>query len=79
MRRDKESAVEAENYETAATLRDTERRLLADKASREKEWATAHLDLPAVAERLHRLTDEVERLRGLLRQHGIDSPDDEVA
>ena len=72
VRRDKESAVTAEEYETAAALRKAERQLLADKASRQKEWAAAHLDLPAVADKLHRLVDEVGRLRGLLRQMGIE-------
>jgi hypothetical protein len=71
-RRDKESAVSAEDYETAAARRDAERQLLADKASRQREWASAHLDLPALADKLHRLTDEVGRLRGLLRQTGIE-------
>ncbi len=71
-RRDKESAVSAEDYETAAARRDAERQLLADKASRQKEWASAHLDLPALADKLHRLTDEVGRMRGLLRQMGIE-------
>jgi len=72
VRRDKESAVTAEEYETAAALRNAERQLLADKASRQKEWAAAHLDLPTLADKLHRLVDEVGRLRGLLRQKGIE-------
>ncbi len=72
VRRDKESAVSAEEYETAAALRNAERQLAADKASRQKEWATAHLDLPSLADGLHRLSDEVGRLRGLLRQKGIE-------
>jgi ATP-dependent Clp protease ATP-binding subunit ClpA len=71
-RRDKESAVSAEDYETAAARRDAERQLLADKASRQREWASAHLDLPALADKLHQLTDEVGRLRGLLRQTGTE-------
>jgi Clp amino terminal domain, pathogenicity island component len=74
-RRDKESAVGAEDYENAAELRNRERQLLADKASRQKEWATAHLDLPAVADKLHLLTDEVARLHALLRQKGIEPRD----
>jgi ATP-dependent Clp protease ATP-binding subunit ClpC len=72
VRRDKESAVTAEEYETAAALRNAERQLSADKASRQREWATAHLDLPSLADGLRRLTDEVGRLRGLLRQKGIE-------
>jgi ATP-dependent Clp protease ATP-binding subunit ClpA len=72
-RREKESAARAEDYETAAALRDRERMLLAEKASRQQQWATAQLDLPTLAEGLHRLSGEVERLRRLLLQHGIDT------
>ena len=71
-RRDKESAVGAEDYEKAAARRDKERQLLAEKAFRQEEWATAHQDLPSLAEGLHRLNDEVERLRGLLGQPGTE-------
>jgi ATP-dependent Clp protease ATP-binding subunit ClpA len=68
VRRDKESAIDAQDFETAAALRDREKELLGQKASRLQEWATAHRDLPS-------LTDEVGRLRDLLRQHGIDPQD----
>jgi ATP-dependent Clp protease ATP-binding subunit ClpC len=67
-RRDKETAAGAEDFEHAAALRDRERQLLADKASRQKDWAAAHPDLPSLAEGLHMLSDEVGRLRGLLTQ-----------
>ncbi len=67
-RRDKESAIDAQDFETAAALRDKEKQLLDEKGSRQQEWAATHLDLPS-------LGDEVERLRGLLRQHGIDPQD----
>jgi ATP-dependent Clp protease ATP-binding subunit ClpC len=67
-RRDKEVAAGAEDFENAAALRDRERQLLADKASRQKDWAAAHPDLPSLAEGLHMLSDEVGRLRGLLTQ-----------
>jgi len=33
--------------------------------ARQEEWATAQVDVPS-------LSDEVEQLRELLRQHGID-------
>jgi ATP-dependent Clp protease ATP-binding subunit ClpA len=59
--REKESAIEAQDFEGAAVLRDREQQLLADKAARLQEWAA----LPS-------LSDEVERLRDLLRRHGID-------
>ena len=71
-RRDKEAAACAQDYENAAALRNTEHQLLADKASRQQEWATAHLDLPSLADGLHRLSDEVGRLHNLLRQQGIE-------
>ncbi|HYB87254.1 MAG TPA: UvrB/UvrC motif-containing protein [Streptosporangiaceae bacterium] len=73
VRRDKETAIDAQDFETAAVLRDRERELLGEKASRQEEWAAAHRDLPP-------LTAEVERLRGLLREHGIDpDPQDGAA
>ena len=74
-RSDKKSAADAEDYEIATALRDRERQLLAEKASRQEQWAAAHLDLPSLAEGLHRLSEEVKRLRGLLRQQGIEPQD----
>jgi len=38
VRRDKESAIDAQDFEKAASLRDKEKTLLAEKAQREKEW-----------------------------------------
>ena len=40
-----------------------------------KQWAAEHPALPVLAERCQQLADEVERLRALLRQHGIDPQD----
>jgi len=79
VRRDKEAAIEAEDYEIAAGLRDKERQLLAMKATRQQEWAAANLDLPSLADRLHRLSDEVERLRRLLGQQDSGPPQDGAA
>ncbi|MBV9094676.1 MAG: hypothetical protein JO132_12505 [Streptosporangiaceae bacterium] len=64
-RRDKESAIEIQDFEDAAALRDTEKQLLDEKASCQEQWRAAHMDSPS-------LSDEVARLRDLLRQHGID-------
>ena len=64
LRSDKESAIDAQDFEHAAVLRDREQQLLGDKAARLQEWAA----LPS-------LSDEVERLRDLLRRHGIDAQD----
>lgn len=70
-RHSKEAAVSSEDYESAAALRDSERQLLSEKATRQEEWATAQPDLPSMAEGLRRLSDEVERLRGVLHQQDI--------
>jgi ATP-dependent Clp protease ATP-binding subunit ClpC len=67
VRRDKESAVDVQDFENAAVLRDREQQLLGDKAARQQEWTS----LPS-------LSDEVERLRDLLHRYGID-PQDGVA
>jgi ATP-dependent Clp protease ATP-binding subunit ClpA len=73
--RDKEAAAAAEDYENAAALRDRERQLRADKASRQAEWTAAHPELSSLAEGLHRLSDEVSRLRVLLHELGIEPND----
>ncbi|HYB14859.1 MAG TPA: UvrB/UvrC motif-containing protein [Streptosporangiaceae bacterium] len=75
VRRDKESAATAEDYENAAVLRDRERQLRADKASRQAEWTAAHPELSSLAEGLHQLSEEVSRLRDLLRQLGLEPHD----
>ncbi len=75
VRREKESAVDAKDHAQAASLRDREKELLASKAARRKQWAADHPALPVLAERCQQLADEVERLRALLRQHGIDPQD----
>jgi ATP-dependent Clp protease ATP-binding subunit ClpC len=74
-RRDKEAAADAEDYESAAALRDRERQLLADKTARQQEWASGHLDLAALAEELRRVGEEVGHLRDLLRQPGTGPQD----
>jgi ATP-dependent Clp protease ATP-binding subunit ClpC len=74
-RREKEAAAGAEDYERAAELRNRERQLLADRTTRQQEWASAHLDLAALAAELHQLGEEAGRLRDLLRGQGIDPED----
>jgi ATP-dependent Clp protease ATP-binding subunit ClpA len=75
VRTEKEAAVDAQDYEQAASLRNREKELLASKAARQEQWAVGHPALPDLAERCQQLADEVERLRVLLRQHGIDQQD----
>jgi ATP-dependent Clp protease ATP-binding subunit ClpC len=45
VRRVKESAIDAQDFERAARLRDVEKTLLAQKAQREKEWQAGELDV----------------------------------
>ena len=75
VRGERHAAVDAQEYEQAASLRDREKELLASKAARQEQWAAGHPALPDLAERCQQLTDEIERLRALLRQHGIDPQD----
>jgi ATP-dependent Clp protease ATP-binding subunit ClpC len=78
VRGEKEAAVGAQEYEQAAFLRDQEKQLLAEKTAHQQEWEAAHPSLPFLAERCSRLSDELGRLRALLRQHGIE-PEDKTA
>ena len=75
VRGEKESAIDAKDFAQAASLRDREKALLASKAARQEQWAAGHPALPDLTERVQQLTDEIERLRALLRQHGIDPQD----
>jgi ATP-dependent Clp protease ATP-binding subunit ClpA len=78
VRREKEAAVDAQDYEQAVSLRNREKELLAGQAAQQEQWAAGHPALPVLAERCQQLADEVERLGALLRQHGID-PQDKTA
>jgi ATP-dependent Clp protease ATP-binding subunit ClpC len=70
-RREKEAAIDAEDFDQAAALRDKERALRGRLVEREREW-TAGVDLAAVMQENQRLHREVERLRELLRKHGVE-------
>jgi ATP-dependent Clp protease ATP-binding subunit ClpC len=41
----KESAIDAQDFERAARLRDEERRLIEEKANREREWKSGEMDI----------------------------------
>jgi Clp amino terminal domain, pathogenicity island component/UvrB/uvrC motif len=73
IRAERLSAADAQEYEQAASLRDSEKQLLAARDARQEEWAAKHPDLQSVAEQCQQLSAEIERLRGLLREHGIES------
>ncbi|MBO0840178.1 MAG: ATP-dependent Clp protease ATP-binding subunit, partial [Sciscionella sp.] len=47
VRRDKESAIDAQDFEKAARLRDEEKQLLSQKGEREKQWKDGDLDVVA--------------------------------
>lgn len=92
LRRDKEAAIDSQDFETAAALRDIEKRLLAEKASREEasreevsrgDASSGEADRErgrvadsegrsSLAEDLARLSAELDRLRSLLRERGIE-------
>ena len=45
VRRDKESAIDSQDFEKAAALRDTEKQLINEKHEREKTWKAGDLDM----------------------------------
>jgi len=47
VRREKESAIDAQDFEKAAGLRDKEKTLLVEKAKREQEWKAGDMDVVA--------------------------------
>ena len=47
VRREKESAIDAQDFEKAASLRDQEKQLLSQKAEREKQWKAGDMDVVA--------------------------------
>jgi ATP-dependent Clp protease ATP-binding subunit ClpC len=47
VRREKESAIDAQDFEKAAALRDREKQLLGEKSLREKEWKAGDMDVVA--------------------------------
>jgi prophage maintenance system killer protein len=71
VRRQKEAAFDAGDLDSATALRDQERQLLADKLRLEQQLTVGMSGQAVIAEnqRLHR---ELDRLRDLLRQHGIE-------
>jgi ATP-dependent Clp protease ATP-binding subunit ClpC len=47
IRREKESAIDSQDFEKAASLRDTEKQLLAQRVEREKSWKAGDMDIVA--------------------------------
>jgi ATP-dependent Clp protease ATP-binding subunit ClpA len=75
VRAERQAAAGAQEYEQAASLRDQEKQLIAGKAARQEDWAAEYPGLPSLAEKFQHLNGEIERLRALLRQHGIEPED----
>jgi hypothetical protein len=67
VRREKEAAIDALDFEAAAALRDTE----TARADREKERVTA--DRPSLTAEFKQVNAELERMRAILRQRGLDT------
>jgi ATP-dependent Clp protease ATP-binding subunit ClpC len=65
------SAIAAKDWEQAKVLHDRETELRAEKVSRREQWAPGHPDLPSLAEKVRQLSEDVEHLRGLLREQGL--------
>jgi len=78
VRGERHAAADAQEYEQAASLRDQEKDLLAERASQQEQWVAAHPDLPSLAGKFGELSDELTRLRALLRERGI-TPEDGAA
>src|SRR6201746_2347091 len=47
VRREKESSIDAQDFEKAASLRDKEKQLLGEKSEREKQWKAGDMDVVA--------------------------------
>jgi hypothetical protein len=77
VQRQRKAALDAEDMEAAAALRDREDQLRAGKLRLEQQWA-AGVDVQAVVAENQRVHRELDRMRGLLREHGIE-PDDGTA
>jgi Clp amino terminal domain, pathogenicity island component len=71
VQRQKTAAFEAGDLDRAAALRGREKQLRAEKLRLEHEWA-AGVDVRAVIAENQRVHRELELLRDLLRQHGIE-------
>jgi ATP-dependent Clp protease ATP-binding subunit ClpC len=68
LRRDKEAAIDAKDFKRAEELSDAETELLIDRDATAREWT----ERPPLAAEVAQLRAEVDRLRTVLREHGID-------
>lgn len=75
-RREKEAAIDREDFEVAVARRDEEKQGRAARAAREDEWTEADAGRLSLASEFARMNAELGRLRAILREHGIDPGDD---
>jgi hypothetical protein len=72
LRQEKESAIDAKDFQLAEALSDAENDLLADRNRRTSQWSQR----ASLAAQLGHLQAEVDCLRTILREHGLDAPDE---
>lgn len=75
VRHDKEAAINRQDFASVA-LRDKEKQLLAVRAAQDREGTPATVGRMSLARELARVNAELEKLRGILRQHGLNPGDD---
>jgi hypothetical protein len=75
LRREKEAAIDAQDFETAAALRDKEKRMLAGTSGRDNSGVARTEGRSSLAEDFARLSTELDRLRSMLRERGIEPGD----
>jgi len=76
VRREKEAAIDRQDFEASVALRDQEKQLLAARTSHEKDSAEAAAGRMPLAQELALVKAEVERLRAAMREHSIGPGDD---
>mgnify|MGYP003893056091 CR=1 FL=1 len=63
VRREKESAIDAQDFEKAASLRDREKTLQLEKAQREKEWKAGDMDVVAEVDDEQIADEAIEQMK----------------
>jgi len=76
VRREKEAAIDRQDFEASVALRDQEKQLMASRASQENDSAEAAAGRMPLAQELALMKAEVARLRAAMREHGIGPGDD---
>jgi Clp amino terminal domain, pathogenicity island component len=72
MRSEKKAAISSFEFDVADALREEEKQLLAARAAWQKDWTEPAAGRLSLAEELGRVNAELERLRAILHEHGIE-------